>query len=264
MKYLKRVTLGAFCTCLSCSFALSIVRAEENSSGDESQIEYVTDENGNKILDSIKDVREPEVISRDDPKYQYGLKLQEEQKKKSASPFVVYRTVTHQTQKNRFYCGPASASMILGYLGYNYSQDALAGRSDRPTMLETNFYEGTPAGQSVASALNSVLSGSRFKFYWVWHNYTDVSGFKNNAMTALGYGNPIMANTVESPGDVYLQGHNTGADLYHFGVVDGMNDVAGIVRYIDPAYGYFNGFVKSQTVSYDNMSKALGGRGYAW
>ena len=62
---------------------------------------------------------------------------------------------------------------------------------------------------------------------------------KNHITEALSWGNPVMVNTMESPGDVYLQGHNIGTALYHFGVIGDYFDNGNSVTYVDPGYGRF-------------------------
>ena len=174
-----------------------------------------------------------------------------------AKPQQVILNIPFQTQINDYYCGPASASMIVRPLGYNKSQHQMA------ALLGTTT-NGTNAGNGVANALNAVVAGSRYRFNWEWHTYTQISKMKNHITEALSWGNPIMVNTMESPGDVYLQGHNIGTALYHFGVIGDYFDNGNSVTYVDPGYGRYGGFVMNQRVTIRNMSYATGGRGYAW
>ena len=162
-----------------------------------------------------------------------------------------------QTQQNDYYCGPASARMVVGALGYSRTQDQMA------SLLGTTT-NGTNAGNGVANALNSVVAGSKYRFTWQWHTYSDVSKIKGHIVEALNYGNPVMVNTMESPGDVYLAGHNIGTTLYHFGVVADYFNYGNQVTYTDPGYGRYSGFVLDQRASINNLSYAVGGRGYAW
>lgn len=165
--------------------------------------------------------------------------------------------VKHQTQQNDYYCGPASASMIVKYLGFNKSQNDMA------KLLGTTSSAGTGAGNNVANALNKVAS-SKAKFSWSWHKYNEVTKIKNHVLTAINYGNPVMINTLETPGDWCLQGHNTGYDLYHFGVISGYSNFGNAGIYLDPGYGRFSGFVKQQIAAMSDLSFAAGQRGYAW
>lgn len=48
------------------------------------------------------------------------------------------------------------------------------------------------------------------------------------------------------------------------GVVGDYFDYGATVTYTDPAYGLIPGFVLDQRVPIQNLSNAIGGRGYAW
>lgn len=176
---------------------------------------------------------------------------------RAPKPSQVILNIPFQTQMTDYYCGPASATMVVNSLGYHKTQQQMA------SLLGTTA-NGTNAGNGVANALNSVVRGSRYKFTWEWHTYTQIDKMKGHIKEALSWGNPVMVNTVESPGDVYLQGHNIGTALYHFGVIGDYFDNGNSVTYVDPGYGRYRGFVMNQRVSIKNMSYATGGRGYAW
>lgn len=173
-------------------------------------------------------------------------------------PRQVVISIPFQTQQNDHYCGPASARMVLGGIGYNVTQDYMA------SLLGTTA-KGTNAGDNVANALNQVVAESIYHFNWVWHsNPSNSTTIKNHITEALSYGNPVMVNTMEGPGDVYLAGHDIGVPLYHYGVVADYFDYGAYVTYTDPAFGLITGFVQDQRVSIQNLSNAVGGRGYAW
>lgn len=174
----------------------------------------------------------------------------------SVSPKQVEIYIPFQTQINNYYCGPAAA-MVVNSLGYNKTQTQMA------YLLGTTT-NGTNAGNGVANALNSVVAGSRYRFYWVWHNYNDFKTIKNHVIEALSWGNPVMVNTAESPNDVYLLGHDIGQPVYHFGVIADYFDHGNSVTYVDPGYGRFPTFLLEQRVTIVNMSYATGGRGYAY
>ena len=147
--------------------------------------------------------------------------------------------------------------MIVNSLGYNKTQDYMA------SLLGTTT-NGTNAGNNVANALNKVVKGSKFEFRWEWQQYYQIDKMKNHIVEALSYGNPVMVNTVESPGDVYLQGHDIGTALYHYGIVADYFDYGNELTYVDPGYGRYRGFKMNQRVTIKNMSYATGTRGYAW
>lgn len=184
------------------------------------------------------------------------------QKKEAAAliqpkAYSKYLGVAHQTQQTDYWCGPASASMLVKYLGYNKSQSQMAG------LLGTTT-NGTGAGNNVSSALNTAINGSKFYYLWRWHTYSDIDGIRGNIHYTINSGAPAIINTLESPGDVYIGGHDTGYALYHFGVIGGFSDNGNSFLYLDPGAGRFGGFITSQYISARNMSYATGGRGYVW
>lgn len=172
-------------------------------------------------------------------------------------PKQVILQIPFQTQINHYYCGPAAAAMVVNSLGYHKTQHQMA------SLLNTTR-NGTNAGNGVANALNAVVRGSKYQFRWSWHRYNQIDKMKNHIIEALSYGNPVMVNTAESPGDVYLSGHNIGMPLYHYGVIGDYFNYGNTVTYTDPGYGRVGGFVMDQQVSIRNMSYAAGTRGYAW
>ncbi|ERJ82981.1 hypothetical protein HMPREF1987_01207 [Peptostreptococcaceae bacterium oral taxon 113 str. W5053] len=179
------------------------------------------------------------------------------EKVSTPKPEQVILSIPFQTQKNYYYGAPASASMIVTALGYPKTQDEMA------KLLGTTK-EGTDAGDGVAAALNKAVRGSKYVFRWSWQGYHDVEKMKKHIVEALSYGNPVLVNTTEGPGDCYLIGHNVGYTFNHFGIIGDYFDYGNRVTYVDPGYGLYKGFVMNQTVTIENMSHATGGRGYAW
>lgn len=165
--------------------------------------------------------------------------------------------ISFQTQQNNYYCGPASAAMIVNALGYKRNQNEMA------RLLGTT-QAGTNAGNGVSNALNAVVKGSRYKFRWEWQSAHQVDKIKRHVTQAIDYGNAVMVNTVEGPRDWYIQGHNLGYTIYHYGVVADYFDYGNTVTYVDPGHGRFSGFKLQQRVSIKNLSYACGTRGYAW
>lgn len=165
--------------------------------------------------------------------------------------------VPFQTQETTYWCGPAATSMALNTIGYETTQSQMA------DLLGTTE-NGTGAGAGVANAMNAIAEGSKYTFYWEWHQPWDVSTIQGKIVNAISYGNPVVVNTAESPGDCYINGHDTGSPLYHFGVVSAFYNYGETVTYEDPAYGRFEGFWQTQTIGVEKISKAAGGRGYVW
>lgn len=166
------------------------------------------------------------------------------------------------TQQNNYYFGPAAVRMALAYCGYNYSQATLA------SMLGTTSSSETAAGDTIPNVMNNITAGSTYKFYWIWQNdLTYTALFKQHCFADLvnaAHKNPIVVNTLEDAGVPILKEHEVYGRLDHFGVVNGIFQSGDMVKYTDPGYGLFSGFVKEQNVTLVNMCRALGGKGYVY
>lgn len=167
--------------------------------------------------------------------------------------------VPFETQINSYHRGVISATMVVNSLGLGkYSQQNIAN-------LFGTITDESSVGISIQNVLNELVRDSRFQFNWVLHtDENDLDTVKVNVTSAIENGNPVIVNTIESLGDCYLRGHNTGYSLNHFGVVSGYYNYGEKVVYLNPEYGRFNGFVKSQVINVKDLSYAMGRRGYVW
>lgn len=166
--------------------------------------------------------------------------------------------VPFETQINNYYLGTAATSMLANSINISTNQHKISSLFDTAT---TNINSEI----NLLKALNKVVAGSNFKFYWQEHNdVNDINTIRTHIVSAIEHGNPVMVNTAEGPGDTYLRGHNTGYRLYNVGIISGFYNYGNRVKYIDPGYGRFSGFVKSQVTTIKNLSYATGTRGYAW
>lgn len=226
------------------------VSATTNSSGEET---YIND-------DGIEIVYNNDVVNGSVDLNTEPIASSQIDKSKIVKPRAssVEIPITFEKQQNYYYCGPAAAVMTLKAIGFNKTQNQMR------DLLGTTEASGTPAGNSVANALNAVVAGSKYQFNWVWHTSTNTSTIKNNVVEALNYGNPVMVNTLEYANESYFAGHGNYDVLYHFGVVADYFNYGNSVTYVDPGYSVFPGFLMNQTVSISDLSNAAGGRGYAW
>lgn len=158
-------------------------------------------------------------------------------------------------QQNNYFCGPASVYMLVRPFNSNISQDSLA------KDLGTTSSGGTGFGSNLVTVLNNKTG---IQWGLKWHTYSDISTIQSDIVSAICYGNGVLLNTIESPGDYYFAGHNNYGTLYHYGVIDAYTQSGAKVTYKDPGAGRFTGFVQSQTVPIKNASYACGGRGYVW
>lgn len=175
-----------------------------------------------------------------------------------ATPLSVVLNVPFIAQKNEWYCCPASTVMLLRTIGwYNRDQDQMA------YFLNTT-QEGTNAGDHIATLLNYTTNTPAYRFYWVWHQYNQIESIKNHIIEALVHGNPVIVNTAEYPGDVYIVGHDIGVPVYHYAVVSAFFNYGNDVTYVDPGYSLFPTFLKTQRLTITNLSYATGTRGYVY
>lgn len=170
-----------------------------------------------------------------------------------------YLSVPFETHINNYYSAPAAISMILNSLGITtYSQQQIAQK------LGT-LSNGTYTGYQIEHTLNSIVNGSKYKFNWVWYsNVNDFNSVKDNIISAVEYGNPVIINTEENLGDVFFRGHNTRLSFYNYGIIYAYFNYGNDFMYLDPGYDRFLGFVKFQKTQIKDLNYAMENRGYAW
>lgn len=165
--------------------------------------------------------------------------------------------VPFEQQINEYYFGTATASMLTKSINIPQTQQQISNLLEEPSAVT--------AGKNLSTALNRLLENSKFRFYWEWHNnVNDITTMKTHIVSAIEYGNPVMVNMTEGPGDNYLRGHNIGYSHSIFGLISGFYNYGDRIKYIEPGYGRFSGFVKPQVTTIENLSYATGDRGYVW
>lgn len=163
-------------------------------------------------------------------------------------------------QQNNYFSGPASTLMVLKALGYNdYTQDVVA------KIIGTDE-NGTGAGQEyIPNGLNSIVNkDGKMQFNWTDHKNDKVDEMKLDIMDAINYGKPVIINSYEAPGDVYIHGHDIGIDLYNFGVISAYHTKGDVLTYLDTENGLYDGFIRSKKIKTKDMGYAVEGRGYIW
>ena len=178
--------------------------------------------------------------------------------------------MTQQAQSNSYYCGPATASEVLGARGINVSQSTLAGNS----YLKTNANGGTDWNPYVMGpTLNALTSTS----YYVAVNGSGVGGgFSQSAWQgALTYdvdnGWAIAGNIVEySNSDPHLVGHPRSMTIYHWIGIYGYTSYGNNTSYADSVHGdswiwsWAANVPAYSTISSSSMTTLLNQRGYVW
>lgn len=184
-------------------------------------------------------VRSPKIAkqARDDIQSQNQRKAQVQTQGQGISPLATnpdiptlkYLNVSHQAQKNSYYCGPATASMILKWRGKSMSQSKLAGKE----YLKTDDEGATRWTKKVmAPTLNGVLKGTRYRTL----QSPSLSVLKGTFINTIGDGYPIAIDTVEYPNGAHYNNHpNRSTVIGHWIVGRGHESDAKTLKFLDPA-----------------------------
>lgn len=150
-----------------------------------------------------------------------------------------------RTQKETYYCGPATAAEILGYLGVSsgphgegLTQGHLAGRCEAGYLC-TDHLEQTPwyYHSGYPHPMRTTLNEWWGIDYYVVEKDTDL-WVDDMIWSISGMGNPIAANTYERANTGYhLVGHPVGSTIGHWVAVHGYKNGGSTTRYADSVYG---------------------------
>jgi hypothetical protein len=182
-------------------------------------------------------------------------------------------SLTQQAQTTTYYCGPATASEILGVRGVSKSQSFLAGSS----YLKTDQNGGTNFGD-MAPTLNTLTNSS---FYSSVEGSTlngtgfNTSTWENDMVTDINQGWAPAGNIVEVSSDnVRLVGHPSnltpyGGAIYHWIAIYGYDNNGGDTWYADSIGGttfwaFSANVPRYSSYSSSNMTILLNRRGFVW
>jgi hypothetical protein len=148
--------------------------------------------------------------------------------------------VTQRDQTKGYYCGPATASSILGYIHPDASEyDGLAVKQAnlaKSQYLQTDASEGTPwADGRMKVTLNRWTSGSTTGWY-VNNAVPTVSEFRKALGTDTDAGYPLAANAVEFAGSYHYNNHPTNKTIGHWVPTRGYTDSGDTAKFADPAH----------------------------
>lgn len=172
--------------------------------------------------------------------------------------------VTAHVQNQWYYCGPASASEILSFVGKSYSQDDLANR------MGTTPQQGTDPTK-LASTLNSLTPPG---YAWVnlySGNYSTVSAYSPDWWNDMYYsiftrGRPADEAVHFTGNGETLIGWNYNNQAWHFVTADGMlYNLGGTSdHYVDSYNGYTSSFGPHWINETTLMDVSYYGRGLIW
>lgn len=133
----------------------------------------------------------------------------------------------HQAQANDFYCGPATASMIVNFKGKTTTQKTFAGAS----YLQTDKLGASPFWtERMAPSLNSVLGISRYRTV----HKPSLATLKGAFVNSVNARYPLAVGTVELKGTAY-NGHPSGTVIGHWIVGRGYDNNGTNLSFADPA-----------------------------
>lgn len=189
---------------------------------------------------------------------------------RASYPATVDLKATWQQQKNSYYCGPATATVILNTMGYIHAtQDILAGPDYlRTTTDGTPWYSGTtqttPYYFNMVHGLNTYHANNHNIYVDGWYYEVCNNGHEDeyidNMMYTLseGYAVPLHGKNTSGKLKSYLRYYSR---CGHWLVLEGYRSSGGDFYVLDPASG-INGFEdvakkyiapKSEVLDFINM-----------
>lgn len=177
-------------------------------------------------------------------------------------------SMTAVAQSNTYYCGPASAYMVLKTEGKNVTQSGLAGTTT--TYLKTTS-AGTDFGTNWTTTLNSYSSHT---YNLMWGNPSDTTAraieMTDAAIGTLASGYGVVYDTIQYSGTSTnrLVGYSSTltSSIYHYVAGYGYNATDSSNRvcyYIDPNDGNASAYGK-QTIGFRLMCTLIKDRGLVY
>lgn len=170
--------------------------------------------------------------------------------------------VSTASQETSYYCGPASAYMLLKYLGVTKKPNTTK------TLNQSNLavdLKTTTDGTGWPGTWKSTLSS------WMGYNYyAALSNPNESDVWATTVGDvdgdyPVIYDTVMNKTNGYLPGYSSGT-IYHYVCGDGYQTDdydTRLIHYVDPN-GYRTGTLGPHWVNYNQMYKCVKDRGLIW
>lgn len=164
----------------------------------------------------------------------------------------------HQAQAKSYWCGPATASMIVKYKGKGHTQTTMA----RVEYLQTEQNGATTwASGRMAVGLNNALDNSRYQQVQSPSGAT-LKGAMVDSVNALY---PVALDTVEFAGGQHYNGHPVDRTIGHWIVGRGYSNTGSTLQFMDPSTSNFPD--AEPTFSYGTAGMAstyLQSNGIAW
>ncbi|MEG1254844.1 C39 family peptidase [Clostridium sp.] len=175
-------------------------------------------------------------------------------------------SVVHQSQANGYYCGPATAAILIkARTGTSYSQSTMAS-SLRTTTDGTGWYDGGgKTGYPMPDTINSYIGKT---FYAKYGTSIDPNTFKLNVMYDIDLNYGLAGNAYEVVGGPHLVGHPN-EKIYHWFAIDGYANYGDTIWYVDPVAGcsaisWSSSVPPYSSMNYKTLATIIDGRGLIW
>lgn len=172
--------------------------------------------------------------------------------------------VSTASQEQSYYCGPASAYMLLKYKGVTKKatdSSKLLSQYNLANDLGTNTSQQTSWPGTWKTTLTNWLG---YTYYVTTSNPTE-SNVWNNTVSNVDGNYPVIYDTVQNSTNGYLPGYSSGT-IYHYICGDGyQNDDYNYkqIHYVDPN-GYRSGTLGPHWTTANKMYKVVKDRGMVW
>lgn len=174
--------------------------------------------------------------------------------------------LVHQPQINSYYCGPATAAMIIKARAHaSYTQGSLA-NSLRTTTAGTAWYDGGGrTGYPMADTINDKINENH---YIPYGTYVQAQTFKSDVVYDIDRDYGVAGNAWQVEGGFHLNGHPN-QTIFHWFAIDGYYNYGNDIWYVDPASGAssisWSGNVPAySSLSYTILATIVDGRGIIW
>lgn len=166
--------------------------------------------------------------------------------------------MTHRAQQNGYYCGPASAQMILSRLGYSTSR---SGYSLSQTNLARYEFLGTDHNRKTSFAESRMAVGMNA---WMGSNAyvrlpspttAQFTSAITNSFTKTG--RPVVVDTQEYAGGAHYNGHPAYSTFSHLMPVEGYNPGSGDLIMLDSASHFYGGSRTSFSYKLSDFTRFL-------
>ena len=148
--------------------------------------------------------------------------------------------MTPQAQQNGYYCGPATAQMILSRLGYTTSRTGLALSQKnlaRDEFLRTDYNRRTLYADAQMSVGINAWTGSS---HYGRQPTPTTAQFRNAVSSSFtSTGRPVIVDTQEYSGGAHYNGHPAYSTFSHLMPVEGYNASAGTIIMLDSASHFY-------------------------